>query len=107
MDTEWPPVKSQTVRLVDIFLLGPAMIFAGAAATVGGRGSAILQGAGLVTFIGGFATIAYNAINYGKIAQRENANTKGLAGGYWQADPQWGESNADWQRYMSTGYYVQ
>jgi len=104
---EWPPVKPQTLRLVDIFLLGPAMIFAGAAATTAGRTSPLMGFAGLVTFVGGFGTIAYNAMNYGKIAQREKAVTNGLGGGYWQADPQFGESNPAWQRYMSTGYYVQ
>ncbi len=109
MDTEWPPVKTQNVRLVDVFILGPAMIFAGAAATVSSRGSALMGAAGMITFFGGFATIAYNAINYGKIAQREKGTTKGLGdgGGYWQADPMWGEENAAWQRYADTGYYVQ
>jgi hypothetical protein len=28
---EWPPVKTQTVRLYDVFLLGPAMLLAGLA----------------------------------------------------------------------------
>ena len=110
--TEWPPVKSQNVRLTEIFLLGPSMIFAGAAATLAGRNSLLLGAAGLVTFVGGFATIAMNAINYGKVAQRQAALQQsqpqaGLGSGYWRADPLWGQSNAAWQRYMSTGYYTQ
>jgi len=105
-------VKSQNVRLVDIVLLGPAMIFAGAAATSHARRSAFVGAAGLVTFVGGFATIAYNAINYGREAQRQRGQAQaqlqqGLgSGGYWSSDPQWGQSNQAWQRYMATGYFV-
>ena len=107
---EWPPVKGQSVRLFDIAVLGPSMIFAGAAASMAARRSPMLGVAGLITFVGGFGTIAYNAINYGRVAQRMRAHeqatqammtqTTGLGSGYWQADPAWGASNAAWQRYM-------
>lgn len=112
---EWPPVKTQNVRLFDIAVLGPAMIFAGAAASVAARRSPMLGIAGLITFVGGFGTIAYNAVNYGRVAQRMAAQqraeqampTQGLGSGYWEADPNWGTSNLAWQNYMRSGYYVQ
>jgi hypothetical protein len=94
------------------------MIFAGAAATAVSRQSPLLGVAGLITFVGGFGTIAYNAINYGRIAQRTAAQQRaeqamqqhtqaGLGSGYWEADPQWGTRNLAWQNYMRSGYYMQ
>lgn len=65
---EWPPVKAQWVRLVDVFVLGPAMIFGGAYAVRGGS-----PGLGLTVAAGGFATTIYNAINYGRMKEREDA----------------------------------
>jgi hypothetical protein len=102
---EWPPVKGQSVRLFDILVLGPAMVFAGAAATGATRGAPLLRGAALVTFVGGFGTIVYNAVNYGRVAQRIKAQQQAeqamqLGSGYWQVEPAWGSSNAAWQRYM-------
>lgn len=118
---EWPPVKTQTVRLLDVVLLGPAMIFAGATTMVATSRSPLLYFAGLVTAVGGFATIGYNAVNYGRVAQRlkaqqqaekamlqaQQSQVAGLGSGYWEADPQWGETNLAWQNYMRSGYYVQ
>ena len=106
---EWPPVKSQNVRLFGIVVLGPAMIFAGAAASTAARRSPLLGVAGLITFVGGFGTIASNAVNYGRVGQRLRAQeqaaqamrtTQGLGAGYWEADPAWGAYNLSWQRYM-------
>jgi len=48
----------QTIRLIDVFLLGPFMIWAGARAT----GLPGWANAGLV--LTGLATIAYNGSNY-------------------------------------------
>lgn len=62
----YPPVKGQDVRLLDVLLLGPAMMIAGGFAAR--RGMPITGG---ITFIGGFATIVYNAINYGRIEERK------------------------------------
>lgn len=112
---EWPPVKPQTVRILDVAVLGPSMVFAGATASVAARKSPLLQLMGLITFVGGFATIGYNAYNYGKIAQRQKRlqaqgqqqqAVQGLGSGYWAESPPWGYQNAAWQRYMATGMYV-
>lgn len=118
---EWPPVKTQTIRLLDVTVLGPAMVFAGATTMVAARRTPLLSLAGLVTFAGGFLTIGYNAFNYGRVRQRMQAHEQaeravvqaqqsqvaGLGVGYWMADPQWGQTNHAWQNYMRSGYYVQ
>lgn len=62
---EHPPMKGQSVRLLDVFVLGPAMMIAG--------GYAYRKGynvSGGITFAGGFATIVYNAVNYGRVKER-------------------------------------
>jgi hypothetical protein len=61
---EWPPVKTQTVRLYDVFLLGPAMLLAGLAL----RQSRPALG----TFIAvnGVLTSAYNGYNYATVQRR-------------------------------------
>ncbi len=63
---EWPPVKTQWVRLYDVFFLGPLMIAGGVAL---GRRS---PGWGLLLSASGIGTSIYNAVNYGRIKEREN-----------------------------------
>jgi hypothetical protein len=65
---EWPAVKAQWVRLVDVFVLGPAMVLGGAYAARGGA-----PWLGLSVSVGGAATIVYNAVNYGRVKEREAA----------------------------------
>jgi uncharacterized membrane protein len=50
--------KSQEVRLVDVFLLGPFMIWFGAAAT---GVASIFK---IIMIVSGIATIVYNGFNY-------------------------------------------
>ena len=50
-------MKSQTVRLVDVLLLGPFMVWAAGART-------LPPWARLLLGVAGVATIAYNARNY-------------------------------------------
>ena len=56
-------VKSQTIRLLDAFLIGPVMIVVGARPELPGWQRAFL------TVVGGL-TIAYNAQNYLAIRDR-------------------------------------
>ena len=62
-----PIQKTQGVRLVDVFVLGPAMIWAG-------RELARCKREGLGGFIGvaGVATILYNWRNYERQKERED-----------------------------------
>lgn len=54
------PVKSQTVRLLDIVLIGPLMVW-------GGRKAGGVAGKVLTFF--GFSTILYNSVNYYKVSK--------------------------------------
>lgn len=63
---EWPPVKTQWVRLFDVFLLGPLMVAGGTA--LARRGS---PGWGLLLSASGIGTSLYNAVNYGRVMERE------------------------------------
>jgi len=60
---EWPPVKAQPVRVLDVVVIGPAMILGGA--KVGGPLGAVL----LLTGVG---TIAHNARNFQTVARRRS-----------------------------------
>ena len=55
------PVKAQTVRVLDVVLIGPAMMVGGA--KVGGPLGAFLV-------LTGVTTVVYNARNYRRIARR-------------------------------------
>lgn len=59
--------KSQWVRLLDVFVLGPFMIWY-ALATADGSPD-LPAGAALALFIGGVLTIVYNGINWLQIAR--------------------------------------
>jgi hypothetical protein len=58
-------MKTQTIRLLDVFLIGPLMMSAGRRVAAQGGG---IEG-GLLMFLG-FATIAYNGANYMTKARR-------------------------------------
>lgn len=58
-------MKSQTVRLIDVLLLGPAMIYSGYL----NRKKSFLLGHGMM--FAGAATIVYNWENYRRIQQAE------------------------------------
>lgn len=61
MPIDWT-VKSQTVRLIDVFILGPAMIFA----------TRKLTGFEQIFMFGiGVGTILYNAANYETVKKIE------------------------------------
>jgi len=64
-----PVVKSQPIRLLDMFIVGPLMI-AGAVAT---RRSVPLVAYPLAFF--GVTTILYNALNYAKVSNLEAGGT--------------------------------
>lgn len=68
MDSE---VKSQPVRLLDVFVIGPMMIWGGHALDERGRhyGGAVLSLLGL-------STILYNARNY-DVVRRRQASRRG------------------------------
>jgi len=61
MDTE---VKAQPVRVLDVFLIGPLMFWAGASL----RKSHPVRGYGLAAL--GVATVIYNARNYLEVEKR-------------------------------------
>ncbi len=62
--------KSQWVRLLDVFVLGPFMIWYALATSGSGADSPDLPtGAALALFIGGVLTILYNGINWLRIAR--------------------------------------
>ena len=54
-----PEVKAQPVRLLDVFVIGPVMIWGGYA--LDGRGNHLV---GAVLALFGLTTIVYNARNY-------------------------------------------
>lgn len=56
--------KSQRMRLADVFLLGPFMVWAGAQGRLPGWAKAVLIASGI-------ATIVYNARNYQQISLLE------------------------------------
>ena len=56
------PVKSQNVRIVDVFVIGPLMLYAGLVLTRKHPTRNVLAGWLLAAF--GVSTIVYNAINY-------------------------------------------
>lgn len=62
---EWPPVKAQHVRLLDIYVLGPAMVLAGIGVY---KKSPLL---GLFVAVSGAGTTIFNAINYGRVKERQ------------------------------------
>lgn len=49
--------KSQTIRLIDIFVLAPAMVYVG----VSGKVPRWMR---VFAVLGGFATVYYNGVNY-------------------------------------------
>lgn len=57
-------MKTQTVRFLDVALVGPLMVWGGAR-TIEERPLAGI----LLTFLG-LATVAYNGVNYGRVARR-------------------------------------
>lgn len=59
-------VKSQPVRLLDVFVIGPLMIWGGYA--LDDRGSHI---GGAVLALFGLTTIVYNARNFGIVQRRQ------------------------------------
>lgn len=65
MDPEWPPVKPQSIRVLDIFVIGPLMVLGARALQEQGR-----TGAALALGLFGLGTIAYNAKNYAVIRER-------------------------------------
>lgn len=60
-----PEVKSQPVRLLDVFVIGPMMIWGGYALHATGR-----PVAGPVLAFWGLSTIVYNARNYETVRRR-------------------------------------
>jgi hypothetical protein len=60
--------KSQWVRLLDVFVLGPFMIWY-ALATAGGGATDLPAGAALALFVSGVLTILYNGVNWLRIAR--------------------------------------
>ena len=60
-----PGPKSQTIRLVDVFVLGPFMVWAGL--------RAMPRGTGAVMAAAGVATIIFNGRNYLEIRARRIA----------------------------------
>lgn len=61
--------KSQWVRLLDVFVLGPFMIWYALATAGGGGESELPVGAALALFVGGVLTILYNGLNWLRIAR--------------------------------------
>ena len=59
-------VKSQPVRVADVFIVGPVMVAGGA--LLYQKGAPLLGG---LLGIFGVATMAYNARNYALVARRE------------------------------------
>lgn len=57
-------MKAQPVRLVDIFLLGPFMVWASTRRT-------LPEWARLTLLVSGILTVAYNAENYRKVIARD------------------------------------
>lgn len=64
-----PVVKSQTIRLLDIFVIGPLMVVGGVMLS---RSKRKLVGVPLVFF--GVTTFGYNLLNYWKVRKLEAAN---------------------------------
>ena len=60
-----PEVKSQRVRLLDVFVIGPLMIWGGYALHDAGRS---MSGPALALF--GLSTIIYNGRNYHVVRER-------------------------------------
>ncbi len=58
--------KSQLFRLIDIFVLAPAMIYVGATGMI----PPLLRAPAIV---GGVATVAYNWVNYDRLRESESA----------------------------------
>ncbi len=69
MDSNWP-VKAQTIRVLDVALIGPLMIWGGLAT----RKTYPVAGTVLAAF--GVSTIIYNAVNYGQIAERKRRQAR-------------------------------
>lgn len=61
-----PIVKSQPIRLLDIFVIGPLMVVGG---VILSRSKKKLVGVPLVFF--GMTTVGYNVINYLKVRKLE------------------------------------
>jgi len=61
-----PEVKSQPVRLLDVFVIGPLMIWGGIALNDRGR-----QYVGPVLALLGLSTIIYNARNHEIVRRRQ------------------------------------
>jgi hypothetical protein len=66
-----PEVKSQPVRLLDVFVIGPLMIWGGVALNDSGR-----PYAGPILALWGLSTIIYNARNYEIVRQRQEARRR-------------------------------
>jgi hypothetical protein len=66
------PVKAQTIRVLDVALIGPLMIWGGLKV----REDNPTAGTALAAF--GVSTIVYNAVNYGRIQEQQRAQ-KALA----------------------------
>jgi hypothetical protein len=66
LDPEWPPVKGQHIRLLDVFLIGPLMMLGGVALAQRARPLA-----GLTLWSLGASTIVFNAVNYGRVRERQ------------------------------------
>lgn len=66
--TEPIDLKGQGVRLVDVFVIGPLMIWGGAKA----KGEPL----GTLLALAGIGTIVYNGINYHRYAAMERARAE-------------------------------
>lgn len=60
-------MKTQTIRLVDVFILGPAMVWA--AVTYGVKCERCRAAIRAVLLVGGVATILFNGANYLRVRQ--------------------------------------
>ena len=69
MTTRSEEVKSQPVRLLDVFALGPLMMYSGY--RLQQEGSRLNASLGILMGIAGFGTILYNAKNYARIAETQ------------------------------------
>lgn len=62
--------KSQSVRILDVVLIGPLMIWGGTAAA-NGSDDPLAKKAGSALAIFGLTTIMYNGVNYARIKRGE------------------------------------
>ena len=66
-------MKTQTIRLVDVFLLGPFMLW------VATRKTAVPTPARIILGVSGIGTVVYNGINYLKVSEAERRSGSATA----------------------------